>query len=40
MIWPQLFGDIVGGILGNAAVYILMAIVIAIRPQGLFSRHA
>ena len=40
MLWPQLFGEIVGNIVANAAVYILMALVIAIRPVGLFGKYA
>lgn len=40
MIWPHLMGDVAGNIMGNAAVYVLMAIVIAWRPSGLFGRHA
>ncbi len=41
MLWPLLIGDVAGNILGNAAVYVLMAVVIAWRPAGLFGRaHA
>ncbi len=40
MAWPLLFGDLAGNILANAAVYVLMALVIAWRPTGLFGRHA
>ena len=36
MVWPNLLGAIVGNIVSNAAIYILMAFVIAIRPAGLF----
>ena len=36
MVWPQVFGELVGNIVANSAVYILMALVIAIRPAGLF----
>jgi branched-chain amino acid transport system permease protein len=40
MFWPQLLGATAGNIMANAAVYVLMAIVIAWRPAGLFGRHA
>jgi branched-chain amino acid transport system permease protein len=40
MFWPQILGDLAGNIMANAAVYVLMAIVIAWRPSGLFGRHA
>jgi branched-chain amino acid transport system permease protein len=40
MFWARIFGDLAGNILSNAAVYVLMAIVIAWRPTGLFGRHA
>jgi branched-chain amino acid transport system permease protein len=40
MFWPHLLGEIAGNIMANAAVYVLMAIVIAWRPAGLFGRHA
>jgi branched-chain amino acid transport system permease protein len=40
MFWPRLLGEVAGNIMGNAAVYVLMAIVIAWRPAGLFGRHA
>jgi branched-chain amino acid transport system permease protein len=40
MFWPQLLGDVAGNIMANAAPYVLMAIVIAWRPAGLFGRHA
>jgi branched-chain amino acid transport system permease protein len=40
MLWPALMGDLVGPIVANASVYILMAIVIALRPDGLFSPDA
>jgi branched-chain amino acid transport system permease protein len=40
MFWPQLLGELAGNIMGNAAVYVLMALVIAWRPTGLFGRHA
>lgn len=40
MLWPQLFGELVGNIVANAAVYILMALVIAVRPVGLFGKNA
>jgi branched-subunit amino acid ABC-type transport system permease component len=33
-------GELVGNIVANAAVYILMAAVIAVRPTGLFGRSA
>lgn len=39
MLWPVMFGDIVGNIVSNSAIYILMAVVIAIRPSGLFGRR-
>ena len=39
MVWPHLLGAIVGNIVSNAAIYILMAFVIAIRPAGLFGRR-
>ena len=39
MLWPQLLGEVAGNILANAAVYVLMALVIAWRPTGLFGRH-
>jgi len=39
MVWPHLLGAIVGNIVSNAAIYILMAVVIAIRPAGLFGRR-
>lgn len=39
MFWPQLLGELAGNIMGNAAVYVLMALVIAWRPTGLFGRH-
>ena len=38
MLWPQLFGELVGNIVANSAVYILMALVIALRPTGLFGK--
>jgi branched-chain amino acid transport system permease protein len=38
MFWPQLLGDVAGNIMANAAVYVLMAIIIAWRPSGLFGR--
>jgi branched-chain amino acid transport system permease protein len=38
MIWPQVLGSILGNIVSNAAIYILMAVVIAIRPSGLMGR--
>jgi branched-subunit amino acid ABC-type transport system permease component len=41
MVWPRLMGDVAGNIMANAAVYVLMAVVIAWRPSGLFGRaHA
>jgi branched-chain amino acid transport system permease protein len=40
MLWPQLLGELVGNVVANAAVYILMALVIALRPAGLFGRYA
>lgn len=40
MFWPRLLGEVAGNIMGNAAVYVLMAIVIAWRPAGLFGRRA
>jgi branched-chain amino acid transport system permease protein len=41
MFWPRLLGDVAGNIMANAAVYVLMAIIIAWRPSGLFGRaHA
>ena len=40
MVWPHLLGETTGNIMGNAAVYVLMAIVISWRPAGLFGRHA
>ena len=40
MIWPQWLGDVVGNIVANASVYILMALVIAVRPSGLYGNHA
>ncbi len=40
MIWPHLMGNIIGNIVANASVYILMALVIAVRPSGLFGNHA
>jgi branched-chain amino acid transport system permease protein len=41
MFWPQILGDLAGNIMANAAVYVLMAIVIAFKPSGLFGRaHA
>jgi branched-subunit amino acid ABC-type transport system permease component len=33
-----MLGPLVGNIISNAAIYILMAIVIAIRPAGLLGR--
>lgn len=39
MLWPHLFGALLGNIVSNAAIYILMAIVIAIKPHGLFGRR-
>ncbi|MSQ71627.1 MAG: branched-chain amino acid ABC transporter permease [Betaproteobacteria bacterium] len=39
MLWPQMLGTMVGNIVANSAVYILMAIVIAVRPAGLFGQH-
>ncbi len=39
MVWPHLLGAIVGNIVSNAAIYILMAVVIAIRPAGLLGRR-
>jgi branched-chain amino acid transport system permease protein len=39
MVWPSLLGALVGNIVSNAAIYILMALVIAIRPSGLFGRQ-
>jgi len=39
MFWPQLLGDVAGNIMANAAVYVLMAIVIAWKPSGLFGRQ-
>jgi len=39
MVWPSLLGPLVGNIVSNAAIYILMAMVIAIRPSGLFGRQ-
>ena len=39
MIWPQLLGDLLGNIVANGAVYLLMALVIAIRPTGLYGQH-
>lgn len=36
MFWPQLLGELAGNIMANAAVYVLMAVVIAWRPVGLF----
>jgi branched-chain amino acid transport system permease protein len=39
MVWPSLLGPLVGNIVSNAAIYILMALVIAIRPSGLFGRQ-
>ena len=39
MVWPTLLGALVGNIVSNAAIYILMALVIAIRPSGLFGRQ-
>jgi branched-chain amino acid transport system permease protein len=38
MFWPQLLGNVAGNIMANAAVYVLMAVVIAWRPTGLFGR--
>src|SRR5438105_2109107 len=38
MFWPQLLGNVAGNIMANAAVYVLMAVVIAWRPSGLFGR--
>ena len=38
MLWPNMLGPLVGNIISNAAIYILMAIVIAIRPAGLLGR--
>jgi branched-chain amino acid transport system permease protein len=41
MFWPLLLGELAGNIMANAAVYVLMAIVIAFKPSGLFGRgHA
>jgi len=39
MVWPTLLGALVGNIVSNAAIYILMALVIAVRPSGLFGRQ-
>ena len=39
MVWPSLLGPLVGNIVSNSAIYILMALVIAIRPSGLFGRQ-
>jgi branched-chain amino acid transport system permease protein len=39
MLWPELLGATVGNIVANSAVYILMAMVIAVRPAGLFGQH-
>ncbi len=39
MAWPQILGPLVGNIVANSAVYILMAMVIAVRPAGLFGQH-
>ncbi|MDB5871624.1 MAG: branched-chain amino acid ABC-type transport system, permease component [Ramlibacter sp.] len=39
MFWPKLLGEVAGNILANAAVYLLMALVIGWRPTGLFGRH-
>ena len=39
MVWPSLLGALVGNIVSKAAIYILMALVIAIRPSGLFGRQ-
>jgi len=36
MAWPALCGELIGNIVANASVYILMALVIAVRPAGLF----
>lgn len=38
MVWPELLGQLVGNIVANASVYILMALVIALRPTGLFGK--
>jgi branched-chain amino acid transport system permease protein len=38
MFWPQLLGNIAGNIMANAAVYVLMAGVIAFKPSGFFGR--
>jgi branched-chain amino acid transport system permease protein len=40
MLWPHLLGELAGNILANAAIYIVMAVVITWRPTGLFGRHA
>jgi branched-chain amino acid transport system permease protein len=39
MLWPHVFGALVGNIISNASIYILMAIVIAIKPNGLLGRR-
>ncbi|MBM3407087.1 MAG: branched-chain amino acid ABC transporter permease [Betaproteobacteria bacterium] len=39
MVFPDLLGQLVGNIVANASVYILMALVIAIRPTGLFGKR-
>jgi branched-chain amino acid transport system permease protein len=39
MVWPTLLGALVGNIVSNASIYILMALVIAVRPSGLFGRQ-
>jgi branched-chain amino acid transport system permease protein len=39
MLWPHVFGALVGNIISNSSIYILMAIVIAIKPNGLFGRR-
>ena len=40
MLWPNLLGQVVGNIMANASVYVLMALVIALKPAGLFGRPA
>jgi branched-chain amino acid transport system permease protein len=37
---PPAAADQVAANLGSVAVYLLMAVVLSVRPQGLFPRHA
>ena len=40
MLWPEILGQVVGNMMANASVYVLMALVIALKPAGLFGRPA